>query len=59
MTPEEVRDISEKVYRVRLGDDDVRRMLEKDDDGGKKLRSRAGSYDPLTRAYLAVLSQDK
>lgn len=33
----------------------VDRMIAKDEDGGKKLRGRAGQYDPLTRAYLEVL----
>jgi hypothetical protein len=50
-----VRDVSEKVYRHLLGEEDARRMVEKDGDGGAKLRSRAGSYDQLTRAYLKVL----
>ncbi len=57
---EEVRDISVEVYKRRLEDNSpggVDRMLEKDDDGGVKLRSRAASYDALTRAYMAVLSQ--
>jgi hypothetical protein len=56
--PEHVRDISEAVYRARLEDNKagaVERMLEKDGDGGTLLRSRAGSYDVLTRAYLRVL----
>jgi len=56
MKPDEIRDISERVYRARLGDDDVRRMIEKDRDEGQKLRGRAGSYDSLTRVYLAALS---
>lgn len=56
--PEYIRDISEKVYRVRLEQDchgNVERMIAKDEDGGEKLRNRAGAYDPLTRAYLKVL----
>lgn len=64
MTPEQVRDISEAVYRLRLEDDckgSVARMLAKDaekdpNDNGKKLRNRAASYDALTRTYLKVLS---
>jgi len=56
MTQNEIRDISERVYRARLGDDDVRRMIEKDRDEGQKLRGRAGSYDSLTRAYIAALT---
>lgn len=57
-TPEQIRDISEKVYRRRLEDEskgNVVRMLEKDADGGKKLRGRAQQYDALTRAYIEVL----
>jgi hypothetical protein len=69
-SPEQVRDISEAVYRLRLDQDtphvsdanpgNVARMLAKDkekdsNDNGKKLRGRAGSYDALTRAYLEVL----
>lgn len=56
--PEYVRDISEKVYRLRLEQDgpgNVARMLDKDADDGAKLRNRAASYDVLTRAYLKVL----
>ena len=57
-SPEYVRDISEKVYRIRLAadhHDNVERMIAKDGDNGEKLRSRASSYDALTRAYLKVL----
>lgn len=57
--PNEVRDISEAVYRARLDEDcvgNVARMLEKDQDGGKRLRNRAAAYDPLTRAYLEILA---
>ncbi|WP_027583957.1 hypothetical protein [Bradyrhizobium sp. Ai1a-2] len=50
-----IRDISEKVYREQLGEDDTRRMIEKDGDGGNKLRARAMQYDQLTRTYLKVL----
>lgn len=56
-----VRDISVEVYKRRLvdcsGEGAVERMLAKDNDGGKMLRDRAASYDVLTRAYLAVLSE--
>ena len=52
--PEFVRDVSEAVYRDRLGDD-LAGMLEKDGDGGKKLRARAASYDSLTRCYLRAI----
>lgn len=47
-----IRDISERVYRIRLEQDcpgNVARMIGKDDDGGKMLRSRAGHLDSLTR----------
>jgi hypothetical protein len=53
--PEIVRDISVAVYCDRLGADATSRMLGKDADGGKKLRDRAGSYDPLTRAYFDAI----
>jgi hypothetical protein len=59
--PEFIRDISERVYRIKLEDSSggghgaVQRMLDKDADGGVKLRNRAGFYDQVTRAYLEVL----
>lgn len=55
--PEFIRDISEAAYRQRLEQEcagNVARMLEKDGDGGKKLRGRAAAYDTLTRCYLDV-----
>lgn len=56
VTNDEVRDLSEKVYRDLLERDSgpgaVARMLEKDDDGGIKLRMRAKAYDRLSAAYL-------
>lgn len=55
-----IRDISEKVYKTRLrqesGNDAVERMLEKDGDGGVKLRGRAIAYDSLTRVYLEAIA---
>lgn len=57
--PEELRDVSEAVYRARLEQDstgNVASMIEKDGDGGKKLRGRAAQYDSLTRIYLDALS---
>jgi hypothetical protein len=51
-----VRDISEAVYRIRLGDDAVRRALADPDRGETWLRNGAGSYDVLTRAYLDTLN---
>lgn len=56
--PTYIRDISEAAYRLRLEQEcsgNVQRMLDEDKDGGVKLRNRAASYDPLTRAYLKVL----
>jgi len=50
-----VRDVSELVYRDRLGPVECANMIEKDGDGGAKLRERAGSYDSLTRCYLRAL----
>lgn len=53
--PEFIRDLSEKVYRESLGEYDTARMIEKDGDGGKALRSRASCYDKLSRTYLDLL----
>ena len=56
--PEHVRNLSEAVYCAMLEQDcagNVARMIAKDEDGGEKLRNRAGYYDRLTRAYLKVL----
>ena len=53
--PEYIRDLSEKVYRASLGDDDTRRMIEKDGDDGQKLRNRAAAYDTMTRHYLKAM----
>ena len=53
--PEFIRDLSEKVYRASLEGDDLQRMLEKDADGGVKLRGRAQYYDKLSRIYLDLL----
>lgn len=49
-----VRDVSVEVYKMQLGADDTKRMLEKD--GAKKLRERAGAYDELTKKYLVALN---
>jgi hypothetical protein len=51
-----VRDISEAVYRHRLGDGG-KRMVELDGDDGTKLRARAIVYDSLTRSYLKVFKE--
>lgn len=59
LTDAQIRDISVLIYKKRLGPDSTRRMLEKDNDDGKKLRERAGSYDPLTRAYVSILGEPK
>jgi hypothetical protein len=53
--PEFIRDISVRVYCHELGLDDTKRMLERDADGGVKLRARAGFYDNLSRVYLDLL----
>ena len=65
MSPDDIRNISEKVYRIRLDQDtphksdanpgNVARMIVKDGDSGEKLRNRAGQYDALTRIYVDVL----
>ena len=53
---EVVRDISEAVYRDRLGAEDVLRMIAKDGDTGQKLRDRSSSYDSLTRSYTRAIN---
>lgn len=58
LTPEQVDDLCEAVYKIRLEDDckgNVERMLKKDDDGGKKLRGRSRSYRPTVMAVLQAL----
>jgi len=50
-SPEVIRNIAEFKYRLDLGKD-LAVMLEKDGDGGVKLRERAGSYDRLAVAWL-------
>lgn len=53
-TPEQIRDISEKVYRHRLGKEDTSRMLEKDKTRKLQLRDRAGIYDDLVKDIITV-----
>lgn len=50
-----VRDLSEAVYKERLGPANLTKML--DEDGPEKLRANAGSYDTLSRAYLRAFRQ--
>lgn len=57
-SPDQIRDVSEAVYRLRLKPDYVREMIAKDGDDGQKLRARAAAMDPTTRAYLEVLGLD-
>lgn len=54
--PEVVRDLSEKVYRERLGEGGAERMIAEDGDQGQKLRTRAAVMDDLTRSYLRAFS---
>lgn len=56
--PQHIRDLSERVYRIRLEqecDGNIDRMIAKDGDGGAKLRGRCAAYDALSRAYLEAL----
>lgn len=46
--------ICERVYRDRLGED-AQRMIEKDADGGVKLRRRAMTYAPIVKATLDAM----
>lgn len=50
-----VRDVSEAVYRDRVGSDDITKMLDDPKRGPDYVRRTAGSYDTLTRAYLRTL----
>lgn len=50
-----VRDISEAVYKDRLGPKQTASMLEKD--GAEKLRERAAFYDHTTVATLRAINQ--
>ena len=65
-TTDQVRAISEKVYRIKLaescgGNDPAwraaaaDRMIEKHGDGGAKFSRFAGQLDATTRVYLEVL----
>lgn len=58
-SPEHIRDISEKVYRIRLDDSSgggegaVARLTAKHGEG--YIRRNAAFYDTLTRAYLKAM----
>lgn len=60
VTLDQIRDVSEGVYRLQLGPDGVKSMLAKDaetnpTDNGAKLRSRAIVNDRVVRDVLEVL----
>lgn len=56
--PEFISDISEALYRIRLGGPkEVAGMIAKDKDQGQKLRGRAKAYDGLTRDYIKVIKE--
>lgn len=52
---ERIKDIAEAVYRDRLGERDVARMIAEDKDNGEKLRGRAQSYAPLVIPFCKAL----
>lgn len=52
-----IRDVSELVYRARLGESDTTKMIAEDGDQGEKLRKRAQCYDALTKVYLTVIRE--
>lgn len=69
-TPEQIRAISEKVYRIQLARDaggldpewraaaadrQIQQYNEKGEDGQARFSRNAGQYDKLTRTYLDVL----
>ena len=51
--PTMVRDISEIVYRDRMGDKDANELVARV--GTAKFREWAGAFDTLTRAYLRAV----
>lgn len=53
--PKYVRDVSEKVYRMRLGEKDAEAMIA--EKGATYFRNAAGSLDTITRCYLDVLME--
>lgn len=60
VTLDQIRDVSEAVYRLQLGVDGVKSMLRIDAeadpaDNGAKLRRRAASYDRTVKDVLEVL----
>lgn len=50
--------LCERVYRARL-EGDAEKMIEKDGDGGAKLRVRALAYGPVVRATLDAMQQEQ
>lgn len=57
-TREQISDLSEAVYRIRLGSPAaVADMISNDKDQGQKLRNRSRCYHVMTRAYLDVLKE--
>lgn len=56
-TPEQITNMSEALYRLRLGPAEVAAMLLEDQDDGQKIRMRAKSYDSMTRDYLEIIKQ--
>jgi hypothetical protein len=50
-----IADLAEAVYRIELGPKDAASMVEKDKDGGTKLRRRAQAYASVVRATLDAL----
>jgi hypothetical protein len=51
-----IEDLAEAVYRAELGPKDAAAMVEKDQDGGVKLRRRAQAYAPIVRSTLDALA---
>lgn len=50
-----IKDIAEAVYRDRLGERDIARMIADDKDNGEKLRGRAKIYEPLVVPFCKAL----
>jgi hypothetical protein len=56
---ETIARLSERVYRIELGEKDAALMVEKDRDGGAKLHRRAQAYASLVRSTLDALHAEE
>lgn len=57
--PELVARLAERVYRSQLGEKSAASMVEKDGDGGVKLRRRSVCYATIVKATLDALKLEE